>query len=77
MDTYSVLRQIADSWVLLGMFGFFIGAIFWAFRPGSSAVYEDVGQIPLRNDAALPTGSCAKCTGEGGGNCKAAKGLDK
>jgi len=73
MDTYSVLRQIADSWVLLGMFGFFIGAIIWAFRPGSSAVYDDVGQIPLRNDAALPKASCKNCKG----NCKAAKGLDK
>ncbi len=26
MDTYSLLREIADSWVLLAMFAFFITA---------------------------------------------------
>ncbi len=25
METYSLLREIADSWVLLAMFGFFAG----------------------------------------------------
>lgn len=54
MTTYTLLREIADSWVLLLMFAFFIGAIVWAFRPGSTAVYEDVSAIPLRNDILLP-----------------------
>ena len=54
METYSFLRQLADSWVLLGMFGFFLAAIFWAFRPGSSDIYDPVSRIPLRDDAPLP-----------------------
>jgi cbb3-type cytochrome oxidase subunit 3 len=29
-DTYTILRVFADSWVLLFMFAFFIGVIFWA-----------------------------------------------
>jgi cytochrome c oxidase cbb3-type subunit 4 len=50
MDTYSLLREIADSWVLLGMFVFFLGVIIWAFRPGSRAIHEDTSQIPFRNE---------------------------
>jgi len=33
METYSFLREIADSWVLLAMFAYFIGAGIWAFLP--------------------------------------------
>lgn len=51
MDTYSLLRQIADSWVLLVMFVFFLGVIAWAFRPGSRRIHDDIAQIPLRNDS--------------------------
>ena len=54
MDTYSLLRQIADSWVLLAMFGFFLAVVLWAFRPGSTAVHDQVSNIPLRNDTAIP-----------------------
>ncbi len=53
MDTYSFLRQLADSWVLLAMFGFFVSVILWAFRPGGSATYDEIAQIPLRDDAPL------------------------
>ena len=37
MDTYSLLREIADSWVLLAMFLFFAGVVIWlggAFNDG-------------------------------------------
>lgn len=51
METYSTLRELADSWVLLLMTVFFIGTIFWAFRPGSRAVHEDTANIPFRNDS--------------------------
>jgi len=54
MDTYSLLRQLADSWVLLAMFGFFVAVILWAFRPGSSKTYDEIAQIPLRDDAPAP-----------------------
>ena len=50
MDTYSLLREIADSWVLLAMFSFFLTAAAWAFRPGSTRLYADASQIPLRDD---------------------------
>lgn len=50
MDTYSLLRELADSWVLLAMFVFFLGVIVWAFRPGSRAVHNETSQIPFRNE---------------------------
>ena len=49
METYSFLRELADSWFLLAMFCFFVGVIFWAFRPGSTKVYEDTANSIFRN----------------------------
>ena len=64
MDTYSFLRELADSWVLLLMTAFFIGAIAWAFRPGSSAIHDDTANIPFRNDTTPGSSksNCAECT---------------
>lgn len=50
MDIYSILREIADSWVLLGLFTFFVGAIIWVFRPGSRPVHSDAADIPFRHE---------------------------
>ena len=50
MDTYSFLRQLADSWVLLAMTMFFLGVIVWAFRPGSAKVHAETASIPFRNE---------------------------
>ncbi|WP_299028068.1 cbb3-type cytochrome c oxidase subunit 3 [uncultured Sulfitobacter sp.] len=61
MDTYSLLRQIADSWVLLAMFGFFAGAAVWAFLPSQSHNREDASMIPFRNDTPNCTNACADC----------------
>ena len=65
MDTYSLLRQIADSWVLLAMFCFFVGAGIWAFLPSQRDAREDARMIPLRNDidSKLCAGTCATCAG--------------
>ncbi len=52
MDTYSMLRQIADSWVLLVMVLFFLGVVVWAFRPGSKTQQRDTADIPFRNEQA-------------------------
>ncbi|TNC51476.1 cbb3-type cytochrome c oxidase subunit 3 [Rubellimicrobium rubrum] len=49
-DTYSLLRHIADSWVLLALFLFFLGAILFAWRPGSRPLHEDAGRVPFRHD---------------------------
>lgn len=56
METYSILREFADSWMLLLLFGFFVGVIFWVFRPGSTTEYKDTANIPFRNDDA-PAGA--------------------
>ncbi|GAA3862376.1 cbb3-type cytochrome c oxidase subunit 3 [Celeribacter arenosi] len=47
---YHILREIADSWVLLAMFVFFIGVIAWAFRPGSRAEHRDTANSIFRNE---------------------------
>lgn len=52
MDTYSLLRQIADSWVLLAMFLFFVGVAVWVFLPSQRQARQDASQIPFRNETA-------------------------
>ncbi|KAB7614283.1 cbb3-type cytochrome c oxidase subunit 3 [Amylibacter sp. SFDW26] len=47
MDTYSIFREFADSWGLLGMFLFFIGAVLMLFRPGAKALHKDAANIPF------------------------------
>ena len=49
-DTYSWLRGLADSWFLVAMFVFFLGAVAWAFRPGSRKAHDDAANIPMRDD---------------------------
>ena len=51
METYSLLREFADSWMLLALFAFFVGVILWVmFRPGSTEAYQDVANIPFRHE---------------------------
>ncbi len=50
MDTYSITRQFADSWGLLFLFLFFVGAVLFAFRPGSRETHKDIANIPFRNE---------------------------
>ena len=52
METYSLLREFADSWMLLALFAFFIGVVIWVMRPGSRRAYQDVADIPFRNEDA-------------------------
>ena len=76
MDTYSLLREIADSWVLLAMFCFFVGAGLWAFLPSQSHAREDARMIPFRNDIDKKpcAGTCATCAC--GSDALALKGAD-
>lgn len=62
MDTYSLLREFADSWVMLALFLVFIGVIFWAWRPGSRKMHEDVANIPFRHED-KPACSGGRCGG--------------
>ena len=52
MDTYKFLRQLADSWVLLALFAFFVGAVIFVFRPGSRKLQEDAANLPFRHEDA-------------------------
>lgn len=66
MDTYSLLREIADSWVMLGIFGFFICAAIFAFLPSQHENRVDASMIPFRNEkpAKACAGTCADCKGK-------------
>ncbi len=50
METYTLLRAFADSWMLLLLFAVFIAMLIWVFRPGSTAVHKDTADIPFRHD---------------------------
>ncbi|MEQ6250008.1 cbb3-type cytochrome c oxidase subunit 3 [Sulfitobacter sp. HNIBRBA3233] len=69
MDTYSLLREIADSWVLLAMVVFFIGTAIWAFLPSQRHARDDAAQIPFRNDTPdkdeTCSGTCETCACSG------------
>lgn len=61
MDLYSILREFADSWMLLALFLFFIGVIGWVFRPGSRTTYAETASIPFRNETRpAPEGAGAR-----------------
>ena len=53
METYSLLREIADSWVLLAMFLFFVGVAIWAFLPSQSQARDEARMIPFRDEGLL------------------------
>jgi cytochrome c oxidase cbb3-type subunit IV len=51
METYTAMRQFADSWGLLVMFLFFIGANAFLFvRPFASKVADEAAAIPFKED---------------------------
>ncbi|WP_298839914.1 cbb3-type cytochrome c oxidase subunit 3 [uncultured Roseobacter sp.] len=50
METYSLLREFADSWMLLLLFTVFVGMAFWVFRPGSRPLHRDTANMIFRND---------------------------
>ena len=55
METYTFLRELADSWVLLFLTLFFLGVWAWAFRPGSRPIHDDAAAVPFRHDDDMPT----------------------
>ncbi|WP_187430573.1 hypothetical protein ROLI_037070 [Roseobacter fucihabitans] len=50
MELYTLLREFADSWMLLLLFCIFVGMMAWVFRPGSRKLHQDTANIPFRND---------------------------
>lgn len=74
MDTYSWLRELADSWVLLAMVIFYLTACLWALSPWRKKANAEAAAIIMNDDAprpdpkktapALSAGGCNKnCAG--------------
>ena len=49
METYTAMRQFADSWGLLGMVIVFLIAVWLAFRPGVRKQMDDAASIPFKD----------------------------
>ncbi|CAM5768099.1 hypothetical protein LMIY3S_02386 [Labrys miyagiensis] len=45
---YSLLREFADSWGLLAMALFFLGAVIYVFLPGSRRSADEAARIPFQ-----------------------------
>lgn len=67
MNTYSYLRAFADSWFLIGMFGFFIAVVLWVYLPPRRDADAKIAGIPLRNETPSCSEDCASfgCKFEG------------
>ena len=61
METYTFMRELADSWVLLLMFAFFVGVGIWAFWPSQKKNRDDAAMIPFRDAATNCAGHCSAC----------------
>jgi cytochrome c oxidase cbb3-type subunit IV len=49
-DDYTIMRQFADSWGLLGMLLFFVAAIVLAYRPTAKKIHDDAASIPFKEN---------------------------
>lgn len=50
MDRYTLLRELADSWVLLSLVLFFVGSCVFAFRPGTRGLHREAAESIFRNE---------------------------
>jgi cytochrome c oxidase cbb3-type subunit 4 len=50
MSTYDFMRHFADTWGLVFLAAFFVGVVFFVFRPGSRKQYDDAAQIPFKDE---------------------------
>ncbi|MEM7074933.1 MAG: cbb3-type cytochrome c oxidase subunit 3 [Pseudomonadota bacterium] len=55
METYSFLREFADSWMLLALTLFYVTACLWAISPRRREANADAAQIPFRNETPVVT----------------------
>jgi cytochrome c oxidase cbb3-type subunit 4 len=49
-DDYTIMRQFADSWGLLGMLLFFVAVVVLAYRPAAKKIHEDAASIPFKEN---------------------------
>lgn len=61
MQTYTLLREFADSWFLIAMVVFFVGTWVFAFWPSLGPDRKSAADIPLRDEGAGCTKDCANC----------------
>lgn len=47
---YETFRQFADSWGLLYLTVVFLLVVAFVFRPGSKKMYDELSQLPLKDD---------------------------
>ena len=50
MEHYSLLREFADSWMLLALTLVFVGMVIWVFRPSARKAHADAASVIFRND---------------------------
>jgi cytochrome c oxidase cbb3-type subunit 4 len=50
MQTYTLLRQFADSWAMLAMLVFFLFVVAFVFRRSSRTQYDHAARIPLDDE---------------------------
>ncbi|MEQ8479428.1 MAG: cbb3-type cytochrome c oxidase subunit 3 [Hoeflea sp.] len=50
METYTAMRQFADSWGLVFLFVVFVGVILFLLRPGARKSAEDAKNIPFKEE---------------------------
>ncbi len=51
METYSFLRQLADSWALVVLVVIFVGIVIWVMRPGAKKAQDDAANVIFRNES--------------------------
>ncbi|MEO0543131.1 MAG: cbb3-type cytochrome c oxidase subunit 3 [Pseudomonadota bacterium] len=61
MDTYTLLREFADSWFLIVMFSFFMGIWVYAFWPSLQSARESAANIPFLEDQTACAKNCDTC----------------
>ena len=59
METYTFLRELADSWALLTLVLFFLGTVLFVFRPGARRMQRDAAESIFRNET-KPAGAGEK-----------------
>ncbi|MCY4261252.1 MAG: cbb3-type cytochrome c oxidase subunit 3 [Rhodobacteraceae bacterium] len=52
METYTLLREFADSWALLALFLCFLVVVIYTFRRSSKTLHRQSAEIPFRHEDA-------------------------
>lgn len=50
MDTYTFLTEVADNWVLVGFFSFFVAVVIRVLLPRTNKAHSESAEIPFRHE---------------------------